>query len=364
MMVPSDQVAEVIGKGGASLKQIWETTGCKLQVEQQSEDYVRTKCGAFAPRPDRMARSSTERSRVCRDRAEAALAFAASSCADAEGLELAIAAAATAGVRQGALKEATSRKRELENTASEIPAQRGLPLGDFSDPRTMQVCPAPAEEPPCKRRKCCQEMRLLEEKHQRQLEDQRRQLEDKHQAQLQLLHEAQRVQQTESPRQLQALADIRSRMQIVTFIVKKMMDQADLPDELRQDLTAWLEVALPPDAQLEGRSDDHNAQHFAEASFLFAARAQDLYTALDQVRERPAGAAGRSPPGAAPGRGAAGASSPVARRAIFDQNVHMYDHAELGEVQAPFVSLPTTPNDPFGPFSVDRLTNLVRELIS
>jgi len=38
LMVPADQIAKVIGKGGASLKQIRETTGCKLQVEQQSED--------------------------------------------------------------------------------------------------------------------------------------------------------------------------------------------------------------------------------------------------------------------------------------------------------------------------------------
>lgn len=38
MMVPADQVAKVIGKGGAGLKQIRESTGCKLQVEQIGED--------------------------------------------------------------------------------------------------------------------------------------------------------------------------------------------------------------------------------------------------------------------------------------------------------------------------------------
>lgn len=37
VMVPAEHIAKVIGKGGAGLKQIRETTGCKLQVQPNSE---------------------------------------------------------------------------------------------------------------------------------------------------------------------------------------------------------------------------------------------------------------------------------------------------------------------------------------
>lgn len=37
VMVPAENIAKVIGKGGAGLKQIRETTGCKLQVQPNSD---------------------------------------------------------------------------------------------------------------------------------------------------------------------------------------------------------------------------------------------------------------------------------------------------------------------------------------
>lgn len=37
VMVPAEHIAKVIGKGGAGLKQIRETTGCKLQVQPNSD---------------------------------------------------------------------------------------------------------------------------------------------------------------------------------------------------------------------------------------------------------------------------------------------------------------------------------------
>lgn len=91
------------------------------------------------------------------------------------------------------------------------------------------------------------------------------------------------------------VVDMRARMQIVTALSQKIMDQADLPDELRADLTSVLEVALPPRDALDNGSegsDSERMQRFMESGHGFAARAQDLWNMLDSIGSR-----GRSPTG-------------------------------------------------------------------
>merc|ERR1719401_256140 len=93
--------------------------------------------------------------------------------------------------------------------------------------------------------------------------------------------------------------DLRARMEMLKALTTKIAETVDLPDELRADLNAVLEGALPPRDALEDSyegSDAEKVQKFMESGYGFAQRVQDLWNILDDFRVSRA----RSPTGSSP----------------------------------------------------------------